>query len=187
MFQAMQLEVVHQLSRAPAVAHLMRSAWAWPIAESLHFVGLSLLVGSVVLFDLRLLGLGRAIPIAAMHRLIPFGLAGFVLNLVTGLAFLLTDATQYIYNPSFLWKMAFVAAAGANALTFYLTVGPRTIAPGAPPGAPRPARLIAAISLALWMGVVIAGRLLTFYRPFECAEGEREAATIVLCEPAGSP
>ena len=143
MFGSIQFWLVNLLAGAPAVARLMRSAWAWPIAESLHFIGLSLLVGSVVLFDLRLLGLGRRIPIAAMHRLVPFGLAGFALNVVTGLSFLLTDASQYIYNASFLWKMLFVALAGLNALSFYVTVGPATLAPGASLDAPPRAKTIA--------------------------------------------
>ena len=70
------------------VAELMRTAWAWPIAESLHFIGLCLLVGSIGAFDLRLLGVMKRVPIAAVHRFIPFGIAGFVINICSGLMFL---------------------------------------------------------------------------------------------------
>ena len=54
----------------------MHTAWGWPVAESVHFLGLSLLVGAIALFDLRLLGMAKRIPIAALHRLIPWGLTG---------------------------------------------------------------------------------------------------------------
>ncbi len=150
----------------------MRTAWGWPAAESLHFIGLTLLIGTVGLFDLRLLGLGRRIPIAAMHRLVPWGLLGFGLTVVGGLSFLMTEPDQYVYNPSFHFKMLFMATAGLNALAFYLTCYRRTIGAGASPEVPRTARVIAAISLSMWISVLVAGRLLTFYRP-------------VPCEPAG--
>jgi hypothetical protein len=97
----------------------MHTAWGWPLAESLHFIGLSLVVGTVGLFDLRLLALAQRIPIVAMHRLIRWGLAGFGINAVSGIAFLLAEPDQYVCNPSFHVKVLFIAAAGVNALTFY--------------------------------------------------------------------
>lgn len=170
----------------PAVADVMRIAFVWPLAESAHFIGLSLLVGTVGLFDLRLLGVARGIPAAAWHRLIRYGLIGFALNAATGSLFLMTEPDQYIYNPSFMLKVLFIATAGLNALSFYLTVGSRTIAPGASLDAPRTAKVIAAASLTLWMCVIIAGRLLTFYRPFDCAPGEA-AGAILFCVPGKTP
>jgi len=151
---------------------MMRTAWGWPIAESLHFIGLSLLIGTVGLFDLRLLGVARRIPIAAMHRLIPWGLAGFGINALTGVCFLLAEPDQYVYNPSFHFKALFIVAAGMNALTFYLTSYRHVTADGAPDDAPLAAKVSAAVSLSLWIGVIIAGRLLTFYRPFPCQPPE---------------
>lgn len=170
----------------PAVADVMRIAFVWPLAESVHFIGLSLLVGTVGLFDLRLLGLARGIPTVAWHRLIRFGLLGFSLNAATGLLFLMTEPDQYIYNPSFMLKVVFIASAGLNAVTFYLTVGPRTLASGASLDVPRAAKVIAAASLTLWMSVIIAGRLLTFYRPFDCAPGEA-SGSVLLCVPGKAP
>jgi hypothetical protein len=67
-----------------ALASYMNGRWEWSIAESLHFIGLSLLIGAVGLFDLRLIGIGRQIPFSALHRLIPWGVGGFVLNILTG-------------------------------------------------------------------------------------------------------
>jgi len=168
----LQMWLVTVFASVKPMARLMHTAWGWPLAESLHFIGLSLLVGTVGLFDLRLLGLGRRIPIAAMHRLIPWGLAGFGINAVSGIAFLLAEPDQYVYNPSFHVKVLFIAAAGVNALTFYLTTYRKVTANGAPVGAPPAAKAMAAASLSLWIGVIIAGRLLTFYRPFPCQPPE---------------
>ena len=91
-----QMWLVRSFATFKPVAKVMHSAWGWPLAESLHFIGLSLLIGTIGLFDLRLLGFGRRIPIAAMHRLIPWGLLGFGINLLSGLSFLMTEPDQYV-------------------------------------------------------------------------------------------
>ena len=150
------------------VSTFMHSKWGWPAAESIHFIGLSLLIGTIALFDLRLLGLAKRIPIAALHRLIPWGLTGYAINVVSGAAFLMTEPDQYIYNPAFQFKVLFMAVAGFNALTFYVIAYRRSTAPGAPEEAPRAARIIAATSLCMWIAVIVCGRLLTFYRPGIC-------------------
>jgi hypothetical protein len=146
----------------------MQMTWSWPIAESVHFIGLCLLVGAVGVFDLRLLGIGRRIPARAMHRLIPWGLAGFALSVSTGILFVVTYPDQYIYNPSFHVKMVLLLIAGANASLFYLTAFRRLDAPAAG-DVPRTARVIAAISLSAWLVVIVCGRMITFYRPSPCA------------------
>ena len=163
-----QMWLVHAFASVKPVSNVMHTAWGWPIAESVHFIGLSLLIGTIGLFDLRLLGLGKRIPIAALHRLIPWGLAGFGINILSGLTFLMTEPDQYIYNPSFQFKMLFVVTAGLNALTFYATSYRRVTAPDAPADAPRGAKIIAAVSLSMWISVIVAGRFLTFYRPVPC-------------------
>jgi hypothetical protein len=167
-----QMWLVRAFASVTPIGRLMHTAWGWPIAESLHFIGLSLLIGTVGLFDLRLLGVARRIPIAAMHRLIPWGLVGFGINAATGVSFLLAEPDQYVYNRSFHFKLLFIAAAGVNALTFYLTSYRRITADGAPADAPPAAKLCAAVSLSLWIAVIVAGRLLTFYRPFPCEPPE---------------
>ena len=175
-----QVWLVDAINTHSPVAGLMRTAWAWPIAESLHFIGLTLLVGTIGAFDLRLLGLGRRIPIGAMHRFIPLGIAGFALNVCTGLLFLLTDPDQYIFNPSFHFKLLCLAIAGLNAGAFYVTSF-RHVCRQATYDAPPRARIIAAISLCAWMGVITGGRLLTFYRPGPCPEHPQ---TLLLeCDP----
>jgi hypothetical protein len=152
---------------APPIAAFMRSKWGWPFAESVHFLGLSMLVGCVGAFDLRLLGIGKRIPIAALHKLIPWGLLGFAINVSTGSMFLLTEPDQYIYNPSFQFKVLFITIAGLNALLFYVTSLGRVNADGTI-NAPRAGKMAAVISLSMWVSVIVCGRLLTFYRPGPC-------------------
>ncbi len=167
-----QMWLVATLARAEPVRSLMHTAWGWPIAESLHFVGLTMLMGSIGVFDLRLLGVGQAIPIAAMHRFIRWGLVGFGLNVLTGTLFLMTEPDQYVYNPSFQFKVLCIALAGLNALVFYATSYRQVTSSGAEHKAPPRARMIGALSLTLWIAVIVAGRLLTFYRPYHCEPPE---------------
>src|SRR4249920_2798815 len=148
-----QMWLVSFFAAFKPVSKVMHTAWGWPLAESVHFIGLSLLIGAVGSFDLRLLGVGRRIPIAAMHRFIPWGLLGFAINIATGTLFILTEPDQYIYNPSFHFKLLFMTIGGLNAATFYLTSYRRIFGPDAPLDAPRRAKVIAAISLCAWIGV----------------------------------
>jgi hypothetical protein len=156
----------------PHVTALMRTDWGWPIAESIHFVGLTLLFGSIAAWDLRLIGFAKHAPMAAFHRLVPFALLGFAINATSGAFFLMTDPDQYVYNSAFHLKMLCVMLAGANALLFYLLMFRRLKRLG--PGAPEPvfARLSGVASLALWITVIICGRMITFYRPFRCRPDE---------------
>src|SRR5687767_15833213 len=110
------------LGSADTVAALMQTRWAWPIAESVHFIGLTLLFGSIAAWDLRLLGLAKTVPIAAFHRLVPWAVTGFAINASSGMFFLMTTPNQYVYNPAFHLKMFCVLLAGANVLVFYLTI-----------------------------------------------------------------
>jgi hypothetical protein len=176
-----QVWLIEYIRLHSPVAELMRTAWAWPIFESVHFIGLSLLVGSIGAFDLRLLGVMKRVPIAALHRLIPWGILGFALNICSGLMFVLTEPDQYILNSSFHLKLLFLTIAGINASLFYLTSWRTVFGTVDVYEAPRRAKVIAAISLSAWVTVIICGRLITFFRPFEC---EPDTAQILLtCTP----
>ena len=90
---AFQGWLVRAFASVTPVAAFMRTHWGWPAAESVHFIGLSLLVGALVPWDLRLLGVGRRIPIAAANQLIPWALAGFALTALSGVMFLMNCAS----------------------------------------------------------------------------------------------
>jgi hypothetical protein len=144
---------------------VMYSQWGWPIVEIVHFTGLCLLIGSVGAFDLRMLGVVKNISLPALHRLVPFGVAGFALSVASGLMFVTSSPDQYLYNPAFQLKVLLLAIAGANMLLFYLTVARslKNLAPDAP--VPPAARAFAGVSIAAWFGVIACGRVITAYRP----------------------
>lgn len=156
---------IAQWADGVGIATLMGSRWGWPIAEVLHFTGLCLLFGSVGLFDLRLLGVARGVSPKALHRLIPFGLAGFGISAATGALFVATTPEQYLYNPALQLKLALMLLAGVNALLFYAIAarGVWLTADGAMP--PARARLFGAVSLLCWLGVIACGRVITAFRP----------------------
>lgn len=157
--------VVAYLYRTAPGEFMRESRWAWPIFESLHFIGMSLLIGTVGVFDLRLLGFARRVPLAALHRLIPVGITGFTLNAITGACFICATPDQYIFNMAFRVKATLIIVAGLNVLFFYSRVFRKleSLPQQAPP--PIGARIAGGISLCAWIGVMSAGRLLTFFRP----------------------
>lgn len=146
-------------------AFVLGHGWLWPTMEILHYLGLSLLLGTVGLFDLRVLGMAKEIPPAALHRLIPWGVAGYIVNVLTGIAFFFGYPEQYAYNRAFHWKLIFMALAALNVMLFYSAEfrGIKQLAAGAE--ASRRAKIITGVSLCSWTAVLVCGRLLTFFRP----------------------
>ena len=151
--------------------HATRLSWAmsggypflWPASETLHFIGLALLFGTVALLDLRMLGMGRGIAVLSLKRMVPWGVAGFVLNAVTGFLFFAGDPFQYLNNIAFWMKMLFIGLAGANVLLFYVTGLARRVDAMSPDDdAPIGAKVIGGLSLFLWVGVMYGGRMLPF-------------------------
>jgi len=157
--------LIDRLLASDVSSLMLTYRWAWPTAEVLHLSGLVLLVGTVSLFDLRVLGIGKGIPPAAIHRLIPFGLAGLALSILTGLAFVSGAPDQYFYNSAFHLKAAFLTVAAANAAYFYAGPFRRVRALGQADDAPRSAKAAAIVSLASMTGIMLCGRMLTFFRP----------------------
>jgi uncharacterized membrane protein len=133
---------------------------AWPTLEALHFIGLSLLFGVVLVGNLRILGFMRNAPFIDIHRLLPWGVLGFVINSVTGMLFFVGQAFQYIDNVAFHLKVLFMLLAGANVL--YLTLFDDVWALGTGDRAPRSAKILAASQIFLWLGVIYFGRMLPY-------------------------
>src|SRR2546427_1510668 len=134
--------------------------WAWPMLETLHFIGLSLLFGIVLAGNLRILGFMKNAPFVDVHRFLPWRVCGFVINSVTGMMFFAGASGQYIENPAFHLKVIFMLLAGANVL--YLTLFDEVWALGPGDNAPLPAKLVAASQVFLWIGVIYFGRMLPY-------------------------
>src|SRR5262249_36313252 len=141
-------------------AFVVGHTWVWPSCETLHFVGLSMLFTVVFLVDLRLLGMAKRIPFSAMYQLLPIGMLGFAVNLVTGMAFFIASPQQYTKNHVFYWKVLFILLAGVNVLYFMLIDEPWRVEAG--DDAPLTAKVVAASAIFLWVGILFFGHMLPF-------------------------
>ena len=159
------IELLLNFSQTTGIYSFMNSPWGWPVAESIHFLGLSLLIGTVGVFDLRLLGLAPGLNYADLHKLVPWGVAGYLANVSTGIMFLSSAPDQYLFNPAFQSKLFFMLLAGINMLFFYGTTAAAVKSCGAETGLPNRARVLGGISLSCWCAVIVCGRLITYYRP----------------------
>ncbi|QPF72855.1 hypothetical protein G8A07_07870 [Roseateles sp. DAIF2] len=132
-------------------------AWAYPALESLHVMGIALLFGGLVVFEARLLGLARALPLRALARLVlPLALAGFGLCALTGLAMFLSQPDELLANAAFRLKLLLIAAAGLNAAWFHWR-GALRVEP-----ADALARAQGLLSLGFWLAVIICGRWIAY-------------------------
>lgn len=150
---------LEQTRLATAIAE---GAYAFPVLEALHVVGLALVLGSIATFDLRILGwAGRSRTTAGLFRdILPWTWIGFTVAIVTGLAMFASSATTYVDNKVFLVKMALLLLAGANVLFFHVHPQRKMLAAGqAVPGL---LRASAALSLSLWLTIVVLGRWIAF-------------------------
>lgn len=132
------------------------SAWAYPIANLVHLLGLVLLVGSIGILDLRIIGAFPSLPLPALSRaLTPLAVTGLILMLPSGLVLFAADAGALVGSDQFWRKMVLIAIAVANALAFRL-VGRRGTRPT------MVMRVMAGASLALWLSVAALGRLIAY-------------------------
>jgi hypothetical protein len=146
-----------------AIANAIRTIpWLYPAFETGHYIGLSLLVGGILLIDLRVLGVARSLPLRSMIGLLPFVWAGFIINVLTGSMLFIYGATGFGTNGAFQLKMAFMVLAGLNALAFDMSV---RRSGGGWVAADRPPPLVkgfATASLVFWLCVVTTGRWMAY-------------------------
>jgi hypothetical protein len=153
-----------QAIEASSIARWMREAlWAYPAVEAIHILALGLVVGSIVIVDLRLLGLSREISVSRLSRhALPFTVGAFIVAMFTGLLMFTAHAEDFLTNRVFAIKMGLILVAGVNA--GILHTGPwRSIAQWDTGAMPPPSvRFAAALSIAVWITVVACGRLLAY-------------------------
>jgi hypothetical protein len=146
------------------IAQAMRdSMWLYPAVETVHIVGFIILVGSVIMFDLRVLGLSRRVPVSMLARhLLPWGASALILIVPAGLLMFSSDAGNLVGNRAFVLKMLLLMLAGTNAAAFHMGVF-RTVSKwDQDTAAPLAARLHAGVSLLLWLGIVTCGRMIAY-------------------------
>jgi len=146
-----------------AIAKAMRDMpWLYAAAGILHILGFVTLVGCVAVFDLRVLGLSKGIPVRALARhTLPWAVAALLVIVPTGLAMFAAHAAVLLASKVFQLKMALLLAAALNAAFFH--TGPYVSVKSWDIDATAPllARISVAVSLGLWAGVISCGRLLS--------------------------
>jgi hypothetical protein len=152
------------LESTPIAAAVRESPWLYPAIETAHIIGFVILVGAAAMFDLRLLGFSRRLPVDETARhVLPWSRASLLAVVPSGFLLFMSDATGTWANPAFRLKMILLLGAGTNALLFHR----RTFrsAAGWNRDVPTPARAKAAAvaSLLLWTGVIACGRLIAYF------------------------
>jgi hypothetical protein len=138
--------------------------WTWPLAEALHFIGMALLFGSIFFMDIRLLGFFKErISLHAVHALTPWGLAGFVLNLVTGIGFFVTRPESYMNNQAFQVKVACILLAGVNFLVFWFVIRKQLDTVPEHGDTNGAGKFVGLSSILLWTLVIWGGRMIPVY------------------------
>jgi hypothetical protein len=154
--------ILEWIKHTPIGDWVRDSTWAFPMLQSLHFIGMTMLIGVVGIIDLRVLGVARGLPIHPLHRFLPLAFVGFSINLITGICFFCHDPYVYAFNLSFRLKMLLIVVAGLNALWFRLGVFIDVDKWGPGIEASRLAKVISALSIVVWFGVITAGRFIAF-------------------------
>lgn len=151
------------LESTPLSLAMRYSLWLYPIVEIFHIVGFVTLVGAVAMFDLRILGFSRHLPVRALGRhLLPWSAAGLILIVPAGLMMFSAHPHDFAGNSIFQIKLALIAAAGVNAVLFHAGVYRSVEKWNRDIPAPVLARAQAFVSLAIWIAVICCGRLLAY-------------------------
>jgi len=140
------------------------SLFLFPLIESTHVIGLSLVFGTILIIDLRLLGIAstqRSFKQMASD-ILKWTWAAFALTALTGTLMFITNARVYYHNFFFRTKMLMLVLSGINMLVFELTAGRTIHRWDNAPSAPRAGKAVAALSLAMWIGIIVMGRLIGF-------------------------
>ena len=161
-------DLLNSIDQSAVAVAVRESLYIYPALETVHAIGLGLLFGSILAFDLRVLGVHKALPLGLLGRhLLPWVWTGFALNAASGLLMFASDAVKFSTNVALQAKLALLLIAGINALVFQTRLDPRRSGGveadmGMP--SPLPAKLSATLSITLWLSIIIAGRMMAFVK-----------------------
>jgi hypothetical protein len=141
---------------------MVDSIWAYPIVLSTHAVGMSIVVGTIVIVDLRILGFASKIPLSSFDRLFIVSWIGVALNFLSGVALFTVDPVQFLYHPVFWIKIGLIIVGAVLVYLLWSEVKPDVEKPDENSEASARTKSIALISLILWACVIVAGRLIAY-------------------------
>lgn len=135
--------------------------WAYPVLETLHVIGMTVLVGVLGLTNLRVLGYKPELPLVGTRELLPLAWGGFTVNLITGLGLFASDAVYFFNSWTFRIKILLIILAGINAAILSSRIF-RDVGVQADVELPSSTRWVAITSLIFWVGAIFAGRLVAY-------------------------
>ena len=143
--------------------HIRQSLWLYPALEIVHILGITVLVGAAFMFDLRLLGFGKSLPLAGLaNHLLPWSQRGLWFIVPSGILLFSTNAKALGTDPTFWLKMSLLLIAGLNVLIFHRVIY-RSADQSRWQGEVRfPAKISALVSIAVWITIIACGRLLAY-------------------------
>jgi len=151
------------LESAPLAVAMRHELWLYPIVEIVHITGFVVLVGSIVVLDLRLLGLSRSISARELSRhVLPWTLGALIVIVPSGLLMFMAHASDFVANRAFQLKLSLLALAGVNALLFHTSRHGKYSQWDRDAAPPAAVKVHAAVSLVIWGGVLACGRLLAY-------------------------
>lgn len=151
------------LENTPWAAGIRQSLWLYPALEIVHIVGIVVLVGAAFMFDLRLLGISKNIPLFDLLRhLLPWSARGLLLIIPSGVLLFMTNAKALGSDPTFWLKMGLLGIAALNVLVFHRFMLKRYLGRTGYVALPGAARVSAGISIVVWIAVIACGRLLAY-------------------------
>jgi hypothetical protein len=159
--------ILHSVEPTPdrVTEAMISSKWWWAFMMSMHFVGLSLIVGVIGLLDLRILGFAKQLPVGLLQRCLPWAILGLGINIVTGILAFVGMPEYYTYDAAFWFKIAALMLALLNVGVFYVTSifeRVRDLGPG--DDAPWIAKALSVSSLILWLAVIVSGRYIQLFQ-----------------------
>ncbi len=155
----MGLEKLAWLADTSLGAWVISSAAIWPTLECIHFVSLCFFMGGMLAIDLRLTGFYRDPCTDMIDRLLRLVLGAFLVNFTSGALFFAGNAPKYIDNPAFEIKLSLIILAGLNAVYFKFRLS-HLLATEEVTGV---SKFVGYCSLLLWAGVIVCGRMITFF------------------------
>ena len=165
----MDIDQLIQLIEASALAEWLRTSLkALPIVNAIHVIGIALVFGTILIVDLRLVGVAstqRSVK-SVTEELVPYTWIGFALALLTGAALFTVNAGTYMQNTAFFVKMSLIGLAGVNMLIFNHIISRDMMAWNEGPPAPR-ARISGALAFTFWALVIIFGRTIGFTKGYD--------------------
>ncbi len=152
------------LQALPIALAIGESDWLFPAVESAHVVAIALVVGSIMIVDLRLLGItSNRTPVSELAiEILPWTWGMFVIAVLSGVGMFISNATGYFDNSAFRWKMVFLALAGLNMVVFHLSAYRSVHHWDQDKPTQLSAKIAGALSLTFWIGVVAFGRWIGF-------------------------